>query len=58
MAYWIIGFKSGIFLNKLHRNTHDADKIDNVFQAPHPITPLLHQSSTPVAKFFGKAGEL
>jgi hypothetical protein len=44
MGYWIIGSKSAIFLNKYHRNTHSTDKLDNVSQVPHPITPSLHYS--------------
>lgn len=57
MAYWIIGSKNGTFLNKYHKNTHGTDKADNVSQAPHPITPLLHHSVIPATKFIGGAGE-
>ena len=45
MAYWIIGSKNEIILNKHHRNTHGTDKIDNVYQVHH--LPPLHQSITP-----------
>jgi hypothetical protein len=43
MEYWIVGPKTGIFLNKHHRNTHGADKIDNVSLSHH-----LHYSITPL----------
>ena len=44
MEYWIIGSKSGIFPNKYHKNPCGDDKINNIPQTHHSITPPFHYS--------------